>query len=180
MGPAFGPIEAGAGKIPALLPEIFRVDTMIDTPAASFYREFELIFSPGQELLFDEAFGQLHSYPAREMIVAGSAEADGRVFFLCGFARLLRHQGGECFDGIGNFRAGEGVVAMAALGFDGQEVGFDQLCEVHAAIGGGGVHGCGEFGSRIGAAVEQRPENVGADGVADQLGDILKHGLKYC
>ncbi len=178
MGPAFGPVEAGAGEIAPLLLEGGDVDALLFEPAAALLGEFELLLMLDEEFMFDEAFGQLHSYPAGEMIIAGATGADGRVLFFGGLAGLSRHEGGERFDGIRHFWAGVGIITMAALGFDCKEIGFYQFGQVHAAIGGGGVDRGGEFGGGVSATVEEGPEDVGADGVADELRDIVKHRLK--
>jgi hypothetical protein len=89
----------------------------------------------------------------------GRMERDG--------AARARGNGAECFEGAGDFGAGEIVIAMASTGLDGEQAAVNQFGKMGARRLRRNA-GCErEFASRQSAAVEKSDEDRGARGLAD-------------
>ena len=113
---------------------------------------------------------------AREMVVAGAAEAEigiapprrrlgGRLGALAG----QRHQQ---FDGMRHLARGQAIEAVAALRAGGQQVGLDHARQMARRGLRGDAGGQREIGRGVGAAIHQELQHGGARRVAHQGGDF--------
>ena len=193
---AFGPVEAAAGEF---FSSGFFVGVRGDGRefyGEGFFEEFTALGSDGEglgvgfleEIAFEEALGDANAEPAGEVAVAGAGALDGAVLWSCCggvftcvrvSALGARGQDQQSFDGVGDFCAGEAVVAVAALAFDAEEAALDELGEMFAGGLRGDIGGGGEFASGKGVAAHKTQQNGGAAGIAKQLcggGESLVHG----
>jgi hypothetical protein len=138
----------------------------------------------GNRADLDEAVGQRHRDGTGEMVITRPGERHvGRHA-----ARASDRRGsvaGELEHGFkesGNIGSGESVIAVAPLGFNGDESTIEQSCEVLTRGRDGDTRMAGEFGHGVRPLVEQGIEERDPSRVTEQTADCdniaCTHGME--
>ena len=190
MRTALAPVETGVGEAAAAGTGLAEVESESSEEAGSIGGEVVSAGAGSNAGLFAGAAAKgLDPAGTDEVIVERDGDGSGHV--VVAGARRAEVLGGvgneagtgaagkdaEALEGAGDVRTGEGVVAMAALDEDADEVFRFEPGEMHAGRGGGDIGNDGELGAGAGVAVEERIEHAGAGRLADGGGDGGDRGI---
>ena len=177
MGTALAPVETGVSEAPAQGVGAIDIESKAGEGASAV----------GGEAVGIALADGLDPARANEMIVKGDGDGSGHVVVAgargaealgsVGDELATRAAGkdAEALEGAGDAGTGEGVVAMAALHEDGDEIFGFQAGEVDAGGGRRDVGNDGQFSTGTGMTIHQRIEHTGSGRLADG-GRDRRHG----
>jgi hypothetical protein len=173
MGAALAPVQAGVSETAAPGAGVIEVDAEAG----------EGTHTVGSEVVGGGAAGGANPAGAQEPVVEGDGDGSGHMVVTgTSSAKMGRGTGdqaavraagenAELLEGAGDGRAGEGVVAMASLGEDTDEVFGEKPVEMDAGGGRGDGGNETELGAGASAAIDERVKHAGAGRFADGGGD---------
>lgn len=179
MGATLGPVETGEGEATALLAGGGEIDAEVLEGAAAI---------AGEHVVFGGTRG-VDPTQADEAVVQGDGGGSGHVVVAAASGAEVDRRGGregaahasgddaEAFEGASDSWRGEGVVAMAALLEDADEMVAAETAEVDAGGGRRDPGDDGQLSAGAGFAFHQAIEHARARRLADGGGDAGDGGV---